>query len=56
MSEGKGWKEALIETIPERKGVAAKEVENGKKLDEEDKASDLQAEEESNAEKVSTIL
>ena len=56
VSEGKGWKEALIETIPERKGVAAKEVENGKELDEEDKATDLQAEEEISAEKISTIL
>ena len=56
VSEGKGWKEALIETIPERKGVAAKEVENGKELDEEDKTNDLQAEEEISAEKSSIIL
>jgi len=56
VSEGKGWKKALIETIPVRKGVAAKEVENGKELSEEDKASDLQAEEEVNAEKSSIIL
>ena len=27
VSEGKGWKEALLGTIPERKGVSAKEVE-----------------------------
>ena len=27
VSEGKGWKEALLKTIPERKGVAAKEEE-----------------------------
>jgi len=56
VSKGKGWKEALIETIPERKGVSAKEVENGKELDEEDNTSDLQAEEEISAEKISNIL
>ena len=56
VSEGKGWKEAMIETIPERKGVAAKEVENGKELDEEDKTNDLSAEEEISAEKSSIIL
>ena len=56
VSEGKGWKEALIETIPERKGVAAKEVENGKELDEEDKTNDLHAKEEISAEKISINL
>ena len=34
VSEGKGWKEALLETIPERKGVAAKEEEEEGKLQE----------------------
>ena len=29
VSEGKGWKEALLGTIPERKGVSAKEVGEG---------------------------
>ena len=41
VSEGKGWKEALLGTIPERKGVSAKEVEEeeGKvqQCDEEEK-------------------
>ena len=56
VSEGKGWKEALIETIPERKGVAAKEVENGKELDEKDETNDLHAKEEISAEKISINL
>ena len=32
VSEGKGWKEALLKTIPERKGVAAKEEEEEGKV------------------------
>ena len=42
VSEGKGWKEALLETIPERKGVAAKEEEEEEgKLQECDEEKDV---------------
>ena len=56
VSEGKGWKEALIETIPERKGVAAKEVENGKELAEEDKDPDADDAKEARLESVVPLV